>query len=277
LRELGLKETPAIVKLVAAWFTLVHISGPIDHWADNDPLSSPWRSLGRGEGFNVAMSLKDQALSCPLLDHPEADDAVTGLDVAKATTALASAGITVSVGSFLDIGGALDFNNSWRDDEIGRLALLHEQVVSWKCSVIYQSLMSCLAIAASAPITVQTALEEFGHNVGFSIQVLDDAGGIWGVGNDLEKSPVKLTFPIVYALTTNHKHLDEVKTLLAVPAQKRDILRLRAILDEIDTLKFLEFLIEERRERCAKTLQGVSSQTRDELLAWYNAYFRRAL
>lgn len=273
LEEAEIEATDSLLRLMAAWFTMIHLSAPVDQLVDRDPMSSGWKKLGPVGAFDLILALKDEVLEKPLASLSTADSKQT-LALAQATIALSSATLTAAIGSYLDVAGALAIK---RGEPLERLVYLYDRLVGWKSASIYRCLMSCLAVAGRVPQTTRQALEEFGRNVGYSIQVLDDAGGIWGGGDDLAKDPVKVTFPIAYGITSSHPRRDELVEILFAQPEVRDLERARSILNEMGALLFLEFLIEDRRDRCERVLAPVSERTRNALQTWCESYFRRRL
>lgn len=267
LDELALDVTPTLERLLAAWFVLVHLSAPIDHWIDDDTVAGHWSRLHPAERFEVVFALKDEALAAPY------ETGVTPA-MARAVTELASSTFTAAVGAYFDIAGALEVR---RPGELASRLYLHEKLVHWKAGCIYRTLATLLAVAAEATPAQRQAIEEFGFTVGCSIQVLDDAGGIWGGGGDLARDRIILTFPLLYALAVPARGRDELAELLVLPQSSRNADRLLALLAAVDSIGFLEFLIERGRQRCAESLAPLHAETAERLLAWTDRYFRRAV
>ncbi|HJP95629.1 MAG TPA: hypothetical protein VJ875_27015 [Pyrinomonadaceae bacterium] len=273
LEEAEIEVTDSLLRLIAAWFTMIHLSAPVDQVVDSDPMSSGWKKLGPVKIFDLILALKDEVLEKPLASL-STDYSKQTLALAQATVTLSSATLTAAIGSYLDVTGALAIKD---EEPLERLVYLYDRLVGWKSASIYRCLMSCLAVAGKVPQITRQVLEDFGSNVGYSIQVLDDAGGIWGGGDDLAKDPVKVTFPIAYGITSRHPRRDELVRLLVTPRPVRDLDCARSILHEMGALPFLEFLIEDRQGRCERVLAPLCARTRNALLTWYESYFRRRL
>jgi hypothetical protein len=259
----------AVANVAASWLAMVHLSAPLDQIVDGDPMSSQWRCLGPIRAFELVLTFKDEVLGAPIAAAIDGETA----PAARAAIELAAASLTAAIGSYFDIGGRL----AWRRGaDAARLALLYDRIVEWKCGVIYRALTECVAIAAGAPPAARRAFAAFGLHTGVAVQVLDDAGGIFGEGEgDLEKEPVKITFPLAYGLTSSDSASAELAELLAEPRASRNVARIRELLDAVDTRRFLEYLIDERRDRCERVLAAIASPTRERLLAWYDDYFLR--
>jgi geranylgeranyl diphosphate synthase type I len=267
--ELAIEPGDGIVRFLAAWFTLVHLSAPVDQWIDDDPVSPHWSTHRPEARFDLVLALKDEALAS-LLSEPLGGEL---LPLARAALELASSALTAAIGTYFDLGGALRFTPE-RDPR--EYAVLHERLVFWKSACMYRTLGSGLAVAGGATEAQRTALESFGHRLGYSIQVFDDAGGIWGAGDDLEKGAVVLTFPLIYALNLPHAVADELRSALSRLPSERRVDRVRAMLDETQALAFLEFLIDEGEAQCERDLAALTPATRERLLGWYHDYFRPA-
>lgn len=276
LRLFDTEPSEDLYALCGAWFTLIHLSAPIDQIVDKDPMSAHWKELGITGGYLLVLRLKDEALALPLQGIAQETDPARIRMVSNATLALSSACITASVGSTLDIAGGMDLN-SQTIRVSHKIALLYELLVSWKSSVIYETLFRVLAVYCKANAEQSDALAEFGKHVGYSIQMMDDTGGIWGQGDDLQKSPVKMTAPIAYALHAPGPAADELRQEIIAPPEERNISRIREILDELEALRFMELLIEERKERSRHALSVFGAANSAGLLSWYDAYFRRTL
>jgi geranylgeranyl diphosphate synthase type I len=258
-----------VADVAASWLAMVHLSAPLDQILDADPMSSQWRQLGPIGAFELVLSFKDEVLAAPI-ERAAGGDATTA---ARAAIELAAASLTAAIGSYFDIGGRLSWH---RGADPARLALLYDRIVEWKCGVIYRALTECVAVAAGVPAAARRAFAAFGLHTGVAVQVLDDAGGVFGPGEgDLDKDPVKITFPLAYALNSSQGSRAELAELLATPRSARDLGRVRELLDAIDTRRFLEYLVEERRDRCDAALAPVAPRTRRSLLDWYDDYFRR--
>ncbi|MET3711847.1 hypothetical protein ABIC65_002556 [Sphingomonas trueperi] len=273
------RPSDAARALLGGWFAMVHLSAPIDQLVDDDPMSEHWRSLGGVGSFALVLALKDQILRAPLEAFPPGTPAAELRPIAKATIELASACLTASIGSYLDVTGysQLSSEATLSLPACVKMARFYETLVGWKSSVIYESLMRCAALAMEAPPATVAALAEFGHHIGFAVQILDDAGGIWGDGDDLEKDPVKVTSPIAYGLCIDHARRDELAEILHTPARQRDVATARDILDGIEARTFLEFLIRERISRGTEAVAAVTPAMAARLERWAHAYFRRTL
>lgn len=275
--EFGHRPTAADARIMSGWFTMVHLSAPIDQIVDRDPMSDHWRSLGGAGAIQLVLALKDQVLHAPLAALDRQADVRTTTAVAKATVELASACLTASIGEYLDVVGYSELRGQppYPLKTAAKTVLFYEQLVGWKSSVIYECLLRCAALTMHAPDEVVAALAEFGHHIGFAVQVLDDAGGVWGGGDDLEKEPVKVTSPLAYALAVDHPDRDELVDLLHTPSAARDIARTRQILDGLQARAFLEFLIRDRISRGTVALDEAMPVLAAPLGRWADAYFRR--
>jgi hypothetical protein len=270
-REFDKSPSEALTRVLAGWYTMVHLSAPLDQVVDRDPMSEAWRRLGSGGAFELVLRCKDECLMRPL----EAATSESLPAISRATLALASSALTTTIGEFLDIAGGAAIDGSSPPEKI---ATFYDHLVGWKTAEIYRCFFRCVALALEATDEQRRTLEDFGAHAGYAVQVLDDAGGVWGGGDDLDKQPAKMTFPTAYGLTANHQRRDELLDVLLTPAPRRDQARAREILESIDTLGFLEFLIAERRDRSAEVLKHTFGAAMvDELMAWYERYFRREL
>ena len=269
LDELGTELSDGIVRLVAAWFTLIHLSGPLDHWIDDDPVAPHWSCHDAASRFDLLFALKDEALAAPFAAAPPVTP-----ELARAVAELASGCMTASIGAYFDLVGALNYRPGL---DTGQASYLHQQLVQWKSACLYRTLATCLAVVGGATDAQRRALENFGCVTGYCIQVLDDAGGIWGPGSDLDKDPVALTFPLIYGLHLAHPNREWLAEELARPLRQRDLAGIRAALNQIEALAFLEFLIEDGEEHCARDFAPLLPQTRERLLGWFRAYFRHQL
>lgn len=270
LEELGREADEGVVRLVAAWFTLVHLSGPVDHWIDGDPQGAQWERHRPTDSFEIVLAIKDQALALPV---SAVDASPRGTALALAAADLGSSAVTATMGSYFDLLGALEYRPGRREEEY---AAIHEKLVQWKSACIYRALTRALAIAGGASPEVTAGLERFGEVTGYCIQVFDDAGGIWGDGGDLDKPSVALTFPLVYGLNLAHPGRDALRGELARGAD-RDRGRILSIADGIGALLFLEFLIEEGARECEAALAPLGERARAALLSWFHAYFRHQI
>ncbi|MER7968203.1 polyprenyl synthetase family protein [Streptomyces sp. NPDC096080] len=275
--EFDHRPTEASAKVLSGWFTMVHLSAPIDQLVDRDPMSDHWRRLGGAGAVQLVLTLKDQVFRAPMLALDPRTDAAAAHAVTRATVELGSACLTASIGEYLDVVGYSELRSRppYPVPEAARVALFYEQLVGWKSSVIYECLLRCAATTMRAPEPAVDALAAFGHHIGFAVQVLDDAGGVWGGGDDLEKDPVKVTSPLAHALTTDHPRRDELVDLLHTPAARRDVERVRALLDEVQARAFLEFLIRDRVSLAAGALAEALPGLVAPLERWADAYFRR--
>lgn len=277
--ELDYHPSDAAGALLGGWFAMVHLSAPIDQLVDRDPMSEHWRALGGVGSFTLVLALKDQILRAPLEALPADSPAEDLRSIAEATIELASACLTASIGSYLDVAGysQLGTADTMPLPACVKMARFYETLVGWKSSIIYESLMRCAALSMEAPPAMVAAMAEFGHHIGFAIQVLDDAGGIWGDGDDLEKDPIKVTSPIAYGLCIDHPRREELAAILHMAAGRRDVAAARHILDEIEARAFLEFLIRERVARGIDAVAAVAPRIAPPLERWAHAYFRRTL
>ncbi|MFE0176011.1 hypothetical protein ACFWZ2_27175 [Streptomyces sp. NPDC059002] len=275
--EFGHRPSEASARVMSGWFTMVHLSAPIDQLVDRDPMSQQWRELGGAGAIELVLALKDQVFQAPLEALDPRADASTVHAVSRATVELASACLTASIGEYLDIVGYSELRSEppYPVETAAKVALFYEQLVGWKSSVIYECLMRCAALTMRAPEGAVQALATFGHHVGFAVQVLDDAGGVWGVGDDLEKDPVKVISPLAYALTIEHPDRDELVDLLHTPAAERDVRRTREILDAVQARAFLEFLIRDRISLAVGAVADAVPGLAAPLERWADAYFRR--
>ncbi|MEU6479065.1 polyprenyl synthetase family protein [Streptomyces sp. NPDC047017] len=275
--EFGHRPSDASARVLSGWFTMVHLSAPIDQLVDRDPMSDHWRELGGAGAIELVLALKDQVLRAPLQALDPQADARTVHAVSRATVELGSACLTASIGEYLDVVGYSELRSRppYPVQTATRVALFYEQLVGWKSSVIYECLLRCAALTMEAPDEAVDALAIFGHHIGFAVQVLDDAGGVWGGGDDLEKDPIKVTSPLAYALALDHPGRDELVDLLHTAAAERDVARTREILDDIQARAFLEFLIRDRISRAVGALAEVAPKLTGPLERWADAYFRR--
>ncbi|MDH6696474.1 polyprenyl synthetase family protein [Streptomyces griseoviridis] len=275
--EFDHRPSEASARVLSGWFTMVHLSAPIDQLVDRDPMSDHWRRLGGAGAIELVLALKDQVFRAPLLALDPGTDPGTAHAVTRATVELGSACLTASIGEYLDVVGYSELRSEppFPAQAAARVALFYEQLVGWKSSVIYECLLRCAALTMEAPAPAVDALAAFGHHIGFAVQVLDDAGGVWGGGDDLEKEPVKVTSPLAYALTVDHPQRDELVDLLHTPAARRDVKRTREILDDIQARAFLEFLIRDRISLAVGALTDVLPGLVAPLERWADAYFRR--
>ncbi|EYT79765.1 MULTISPECIES: polyprenyl synthetase family protein [unclassified Streptomyces] len=275
--EFGHRPSDASARVLSGWFTMVHLSAPIDQLVDRDPMSEQWRELGGAGAIELVLALKDQVLRAPLAALDPAADTATVQAVSRATVELGSACLTASIGEYLDVVGYSELRSEppYPVRAATRVALFYEQLVGWKSSVIYECLLRCAALTMEAPDAAAEALARFGHHIGFAVQVLDDAGGVWGGGDDLEKDPVKVTSPLAYALALDHPRRDELVDLLHTPAAGRDVARTRDILDGVQARAFLEFLVRDRISLAVDALSEVLPKLADPLERWADAYFRR--
>ncbi|MFJ2603699.1 hypothetical protein ACIO13_01740 [Streptomyces sp. NPDC087425] len=275
--EFDHRPSDASARVLSGWFTMVHLSAPIDQLVDRDPMSDHWRELGGAGAIQLVLALKDQVLRAPLLALGTDADDRTHRAVSRATVELGSACLTASIGEYLDVVGYSELRSRppYPVEAAVQVALFYEQLVGWKSSVIYECLLRCAAMTMEAPEPAIEALAVFGHHIGFAVQVLDDAGGVWGGGDDLEKDPVKVTSPLAYALAVDHPGRDELVDLLHTPAADRDVARAREILDGVQARAFLEFLIRDRVSRAVGALAGAVPDLAAPLERWADAYFRR--
>lgn len=249
--EFGHRPSEASARLLGGWFAMVHLSAPIDQLVDRDPMSDQWRELGGVGAIELVLALKDQIFRAPLAALSQDDDAEARHRVSLAAVELGSSCLTATIGEYLDIVGYSELRSAppYPVQAGARVTLFYEKLVGWKSSVIYECLLRCAALMMGAPEKTVEALAIFGHHIGFAVQVLDDAGGVWGGGDDLEKDPVKVISPLAYALSVEHPRRDELVELLHTRTEDRDVAAVRDILDGIEARAFLEFVIRERVSR----------------------------
>ncbi len=274
--ELGAELTPATIQLAGSWFALVHLSGPVDQWVDGDAMSSPWVRLGPAGGVNLVMRLIDEALQRPL-ECAAANDPATIRAITRATLCLSRACVSVTIGNNLDAAGATSLHGDGERsvEAANKAAAIYEQVVGWKTAEIYGCFMQALAMACGASPSQESALHDWGHDFGFCVQVMDDAGGVWGPGDDLEKSPIKTVFPVCFGIGHPHPGREQFWEQCMRPSSERDLDQMRAYLDDIQALAYLEALVECRGETARAALEPLSERSRESLMDWYIAYFRR--
>ena len=271
ITDLHISIADDFVRLIAAWFVLVHISGPADHWIDKDPISVHWEELGFLSGFNFILQLKDQALHNALsVQHPSHHE--IRASAARAVLCLSNSAITVSLANSIDASGGIDLDLS-KPGHFRAKAATYERLVQWKSAEIYRVMFEAIAVYSACPVDKVDALARFGQQVGMCIQLLDDVGGIWETGQDLQKPVTKMSFPLAFVLNCESANRPEIIEHLSRPADQRDVALLQHQFTAAGAREFVSIFLEERRLRCASALTRVSEKMSTSLLDWFDDYF----
>ncbi len=144
------------------------------------------------------------------------------------------------------------------------------EMIAGKTGALIRSAVHIGALLASDDEAATQAFAGFGSHLGRAFQIRDDYLGIWGdqgvtgksTDNDIRRR--KKSFPVVYAF--EHASGASRDELLRIYAQEElddsDVLRVMAILDELDADGFSDSLTQASAQRAVEALQGV------ELPAW---------
>ena len=249
----------------------MHLSGPADHWIDRDPVSTHWSELGFEGGFDLLLRLKDEALHLALESQADTGGRV-GADPARAVLRLATSAVTASLANSIDASGGIDIDFE-QPRQFPAKALLYERLVGWKSAEIYKVFFEALSLHAGRRPEQVDGMARFGHHVGLCIQLLDDVGGVWETGQDLQAPTTKMLFPMAYALNSGNPCEAEITAQLRRPPDERDLAGLQDLFTASGARDFLSFYLEERRLRCERALACVGGQARRSLLQWFDAYF----
>jgi geranylgeranyl pyrophosphate synthase len=107
----------------------------------------------------------------------------------------------------------------------------------------------------------QNALKEFGYGFGMAVHILNDLNGIWGQDRDSDLMRGKVTLPILYGAHFSHKEAPKIKEWIQKGEISDHAEEILAILEKIDTKKYLVHLALKERETALKHLENCPDET----------------
>lgn len=259
-RIAGGRQRECLGKVLSSWLILFAVSGPLDDYADGDKAAGTWDTLGRQVGSFVALAMLAEALTLVL--EPEG---VPDLPLCRAAGVLAGFLRDAALGQAWDNAGIRSLEE-------------YERMLELKAAALLAALTKCVAVICEADSGLTRAMVECGRELGMAIQIVNDYLGVWKPallakhdGGDLAQS--QLTYPVLHALETKHRHAHEFRQLLGVKPRERDTARMLEILDDIGARSFMRAAIELRRARAIRALEGWASQEEIFLLkTWCDRY-----
>lgn len=122
-------------------------------------------------------------------------------------------------GEFIQLRNVSNYNQSERD---------YFRAIEGKTAVLISAATEIGALVAGANNLQLQALKEYGRNLGYGFQIIDDLLDYMGdesvtgktIGNDLAEG--KMTLPLIYAMERAESHRnDQIMTILSIPELRR--------------------------------------------------------
>ena len=229
-------DVRAAVPIAAAVLAAVASVRLLDDLADLDRPGQLWSRVGPARAWNYAAGA--QFLTFAILSQSTLPASV----VHRVGQVFSQAFLYVAAGQDRDLlGPAATIDDYWRTME-----LRSGQAYAAACA-------SGALVGTSEPSLVQ-ACATFGHHFGLTMQIFNDLESIWRPDGqtDLERS--RVTLPLLYALRLDHPASAELRAFVSGdhPGPRTD--RIRELLDELDTRKFLVWAALKERERALSAL-----------------------
>jgi len=140
-----------------------------------------------------------------------------------------------------------------------------EQKSAWP----YQTSCLCGALVGTKNTSLIDACGAFGYHLGLALQVLNDMESIWCTDGKTDLAQGKITLALLYGLTTNHPHQEELKFLVTSGNFANHESQIKQILDEIGTQEFLIWAALKERELALAALTGFPNHEGVETLNDY--------
>jgi len=134
---------------------------------------------------------------------------------------------------------------------------------------------SCLAgaIIGNQPKPIQTAMKEFGLNLGVAFQIMDDCKDVVGEAAELGKEPGQdvlagdITLPLLaLSDSVGQAEREEIKKMLSSPGDRGGLQRLKTMLVESDALSRTRQIVASYASGAKKRLDGFEDSAYKESL-----------
>ena len=147
----------------------------------------------------------------------------------------------------------------------------------WSASQV-EALTEAIAMVTGAPDEPGRFPASFGKELGMAVQIINDYLDVWRpgeagkhTGGDLSRT--KLTYPMIFALSTGNPRSVEIEHLLAADRRAKYASRMLEILKEIGAREFHFDAIESRHSRTDEQLEGRVTGNQLRLLkSWWRVH-----
>jgi geranylgeranyl pyrophosphate synthase len=207
-----------------------------DDTADQDRPGQLWEHVGPARAWNYGSAI--QVMFFDILNRaPLSQELIVKLNRLAINTFL-----LVGYGQDRDMSSAINtFDDYW-------LTVEHKNAYAFS--------FACMAgaMAGTNENHLIGACARFGYHLGLAVQVLNDMDSIWSVSGQSDLQQRKITLPLLYALELDHGERDELRALLANTEDESRWVRIKEILEKIDTRSYLTWVALTERDRALEAL-----------------------
>jgi geranylgeranyl diphosphate synthase type I len=227
-----------------------------DDLEDKDRPNQLWDLVGEARAWNLASAI--HILSFEILSRSSLPP-----DVFRAINQLfIEAFFKIAAGQERDLAGPPEtIEEYWRTMEL-------------KTATAYSvSCGSGAMVATDDPELIDACLL-FGHHVGLAIQIFNDMEAIWDPQGMSDLDQEKITLPLMYGLSFDHAGREELRSLMVENQIGNQAERVKQILEEIDTRRFLIWAaLNERDEALAAIKICPDAEGREGLESYITSMF----
>ena len=249
-------DAAAAVPVAAAVNAAVASLRLFDDLADQDRPGQLWSQVGPARAWNYAAGA--QFLSFSILNRA----ALPAPVFHRVSQVFSRAFLQVAAGQDRDLSGqASTIEDYWLTMEL-------------RSGEAYAAACASGALVGTSATPLIDACANFGYHLGLTMQIFNDFESIWPSRGRTDRERIRMGLPLLYALRLEHPSVAELLSLVSGEQLGTRADRVREILDELGTRRFLVWTALKEREQALTALSTCpNSEGRDALASIITGLF----
>lgn len=151
---------------------------------------------------------------------------------------------------------------------------LYWKTMEWKSGGAYASACLSGAYAGTGDSEILQGLNEYGHHLGMTIQIMNDFDSIWNPEGITDLEQGKITLPLIYGIKHEHPDQDKLLRWIREGKVKENAKEIKIILEGIGTREYLIWAAFQERGIALENLEKCSeNQGKAILQNWVTGIF----